>query len=695
VKWAPVMGPPRPLSADEAASIAHVAAAARATFAAEQRRQAPEDGRGHVERYLDQRNGGGDVYDRIKLHTVVDRFPLSWRARLVASIGRMTTLNYAKWREQVAKLSEADRGGMRPDATDADICSAADLTATDFARRLRAMKSIAEHAPSHEPMRTRYGAGWVGLWLADQAKALMRARGMDDLWPVGATVTRAGAVARMACARWWRRTLRKLHARTVEACAIGIGIVGRHAGLYASDEAVRRRAGQNARNAAALESVTAVNDLMQSQTLAELAAKGTANKAIRRMELLTRIAGFELIAKDLGHIGCMVTMTCPSRFHKMTTRADGRVVPNPRYDGSTPADAQAYLSKQWARCRAMAQRCGLAWYGFRIAEPQHDATPHWHCLLFMPQGTDSLDSAVLLDALVKAYFLDADSPDEPGAQKHRVDFEWIDWAKGSAVGYVIKYVSKNIDGHGVGLDLFGNEAITSSQRVEAWASTWRIRQFQQIGGAPVGVWRELRRINPDNVREDLPDALRTAVSAVNAKGEPGTQSIAWKRYTDAQGGIGCKRASMRMRLLKGDRSFADAGRAGRYGEEVAARVLGVNVAGVQLFRNHIHQMNPAAPAFERKAFASVESERCAWVVTHGSRDDAERAARVVFERTGEAGSTRIHVNNCTGRDLSRVSEWAPVRTYAPRLRRFAARPTPPAPVAMMEMNDEHDDSPPY
>ena len=636
-----------------------------------------------LESYLDR-------YDKTRLRWVIDRFPLSWQARLTQSLEKLTDLNYYRWKERVLQLTEAERAGLRPDASDADICAAAELTANDFARRLRHLRAIAEAGEGHAPMRARYGARWVGLWLSHQARALMDARGMLDLWPAGPTVTRAGAVARMACARWWRRTLRKLHARTVEACAIGIGLVGRHAGLYASDESVRRRAGQNARNAAALQSVTAVNDLMQSQTLAELAAKGTANKAIRRVELLTRIAGFELIAKDLGHMGCMVTMTCPSRFHKKTTRK-GRVYDNRNYDGSTPAEAQQYLSLAWARFRAAAARAGLELYGFRIAEPQHDGTPHWHCLLFFRQGLFGD-----LSELVKRYFLDADSPDERGAQEHRIDFELIDWAKGSAVGYVIKYVSKNIDGHGVGLDLFGNDAITSSQRVEAWASTWRIRQFQQIGGAPVGVWRELRRINPDNIAEHAPEALRVAVSAVNAKGEPGAQAVAWKRYTAAQGGIGCRRAAMRLRLLKGERSAADADRVGRYGEAVAARLLGVDADGVQLFRNHIHQMNPAAPDFERKLFASVESERCAWVVTHGARAEAERAARVVFERSGEAASTRIHVNNCTHRDLSRVSEFAPVRDYRPRLRRFRGVGEGSTTKEMHHGNHCRDDeSPPY
>ena len=622
-----------------------------------------------------------DRYDLPRMRWAIQRFPLSWQGRLTAALGKLSDLNFHQWKDRVLQLTEAERGGLRPDATDADICSAASVTARDFGRRLRDCWAIAERGERHAAMRERFGAGWAVLWVHDQARGLMGQRGMLDLMPEGPGVTRLGVINRMQCERWWRRTLRKLHARTVEACAIGIGLVSRTAGLYASDEAVRRRAGQNARNAAALESVTAVNELMQAQTLAELAAKGTANKAIRRVELLTRIAGFELIAKDIGAEGEMLTLTCPSRFHRMTTRQDGRVVPNPRYDGSTPADAQKYLTGQWAKLRSAAARKGLGIFGFRIAEPQHDGTPHWHCLLFVDAGRRKE-----LNALALRYFLLNDSPDEPGARKHRVDVECIDWAKGSAVGYVIKYVSKNIDGHGVGLDLEGNPAIESSARVEAWASTWRIRQFQQIGGAPVGVWRELRRINPENVPDELPEALRVSVSAVNAKGEPGVQSVAWKRYTAAQGGVWCKRANLRMRLLKGERSAADAERVGRYGEEVAPRVLGVDVAGVQLYKNHIHVMLPHTPAFQRKHYASVESERCAWVVTHGSKADAERAARVVFERSGEAASTRIHVNNCTDRDLSRVAEWAPVREYRPRLRRFAPRRAPQGPTIQPESN---------
>ena len=90
-----------------------------------------------------------------------------------------------------------------------------------------------------------------------------------------------------------------------------------------------------------LEATTATNELGQEYALAELAAKGIANKAIRRGELMTRIAGFERIAVDCAHVGLFFTMTCPSRMHKWRTVAGGKVVENRRYDGTTPKEAQA------------------------------------------------------------------------------------------------------------------------------------------------------------------------------------------------------------------------------------------------------------------------------------------------------------------------------------------------------------------
>lgn len=100
--------------------------------------------------------------------------------------------------------------------------------------------------------------------------------------------------------RWWRRQLRSLHGRHVEAAAIEVGLVRVQAGIYASDETVACKRQQNRRNRRILESMQAVSEDGECLSLAELADLTVSNPRIRLAELMTRARGFEEVAKSLG-----------------------------------------------------------------------------------------------------------------------------------------------------------------------------------------------------------------------------------------------------------------------------------------------------------------------------------------------------------------------------------------------------------
>lgn len=349
--------------------------------------------------------------------------------------------------------------------------------------------------------------------------------------------------------KWWRRQLRSQHGRYVEAAAIQIGLVKRQAGIYSSDETVKRKRQQNRRNRRILEAMQAISEGGDCLSLAELADLSVSNPRIRRAELMTRARGFDEIAKLLGHVADFYTFTCPSRMHASLAMSGKS---NPKYDGTTPKEAQAYLAKMWSRIRSAAARRGLEFYGLRIAEPQHDGTPHWHLVLFMQP-----DQVKAIRALFKRYALQIDG-DEPGAEQHRFRIVHMDPEVGSAVGYVTKYISKNIDGTGLDSGVYGEDPIEAAQRVVAWASTWGIRQFQQIGGPPVSVWRELRRLKGGG-----PQGTVAELSAAADQGD-------WQTFIKLMGGPLAKRKDHPLRLA---RLWSD--QPGVYGEPLGWQIKGV------------------------------------------------------------------------------------------------------------------------
>lgn len=365
------------------------------------------------------------------------------------------------------------------------------------------------------------------------------------------------AVRRMVSRTWWTRRARRKLDRDIETAAIIAGRVRRGVSPYVSARNLQRGEEADERNRQTLLQMEAVNELGETFSVADLAEKSTANPHIRQCELMVRLKGCETLADRLGWVGLFVTWTCPSRFHRFQTREGGAVYPNPKWDGEQimPRAAQAYLRKAWASCRALLAKTHARYFGIRVAEPHHDGCPHWHMLLFVSHERQ----AEVLDVMRRCAL--NDSPDEPGAQAHRFKVEVIDKAKGGATAYVAKYVSKMTTARG--LDRVtergddgerhdnGAAPYESARRARRWASVHGIRQFQFFGLPPVGLYRELRRLDAEVPREvegrpPLPAKAWIAMERARACADVGD----YAGHVAAVGGAAVPRSEQRLAVVR-------------------------------------------------------------------------------------------------------------------------------------------------
>lgn len=460
-------------------------------------------------------------------------------------------------------------------------------------------------------------------------------------------LTISGIGKRVRCKYWWRRALRKMVAMRCELGAMSLGLVcQQRRQSYASNNAVFRRLDQNKRNAMAMENTALENEDGQRAVLAELAARSVSSKPIRRGELMTRIRGCEEIASAANMPGIFLTITCPSRFHGVLRT--GKI--NKRHDGSTPKDAQLWLCRVWAAARAKLKRDGLEIIGFRVAEPHHDGCTHWHALLWAADGA-ALERVV---AVVQEYFT-RDDRAERGRVEHGVKAMRME--RGGAAGYIAKYIAKNIDDKNIKShlddysdgsiepDLLGGVEIRPCMRVEAWAATWGIRQFQAIGQPPVTVWRELRRVTEKSARgAGYGGAIHSAWRA---------SSGSWASYCKAQGGV--MRGRDFMVALATERREVD----GRYERAVRRCVIGVriNTPGSRC----IYSERRLWRVVERKQGAGefAGAKRAPWTRVNNCTHNKKRSSDLVRTMIESAKTGALHTEPRAGvgEDFLKILEY--------------------------------------
>lgn len=361
-------------------------------------------------------------------------------------------------------------------------------------------------------------------------------------------------ILRMMAPEWWYLRLKRSRDLQREHMAIAVGQVQKAASAYVSRKTLGEWIDQKKRNTEFFKKFDLINEDGDRVSLADMVYGSVANPAIRRCELMVRMRGFEDIANEQGLAGDFYTITAPSRYHAVHSK--GGFIS--QWNGCNPQDTQRYLCGVWAKCRAAISRAGIHIFGFRVVEPHHDGTPHWHMLLFMrPQDVEAVRDIICYHARAT----DSEELQSQYALEARFHVKPIDAELGSATGYIAKYISKNIDGFaldGEKDEETGENLRDMAKSVSAWASRWRIRQFQQIGGAPVTVWRELRRLGDQRLTDSRMDAVLAAADVGD-----------WAAYTQLQGGALVARRDLVVRL-----AYEITEQGNEYGEDVQ-RVQGI------------------------------------------------------------------------------------------------------------------------
>lgn len=169
--------------------------------------------------------------------------------------------------------------------------------------------------------------------------------------------------------------------------------------------------------------------------------------------LIDTVRSAEQQAEAQGHVGLLITMTLPKRFH---SRAEGC---------ETPRDGQLWLHNTWQGVKAELGRRGVRMYGFCLAEPHRDGTPHWHLMLWA-------ENEFSVQTIEAASRYRCRSFDQKTREIER-NVSVRRMPNGRAAAYIEKYIAKAQEGD-------------QQARLKAWADMWGIPQFKTIGMASVG-----------------------------------------------------------------------------------------------------------------------------------------------------------------------------------------------------------------
>ena len=288
------------------------------------------------------------------------------------------------------------------------------------------------------------------------------------------------------------RKFKFLRTQYIEYSQIALSRVGGNKGQrkYVSSRSYARWEKKQIEAEQFVNSMSVLNDETgQAFDLSEVVKRTTANPENRRIELVVRSRGDEERAIEMGYEGVFVNWTLPSKYHRNSSK----------WNGCTPKEAHEVMMAKWRCARAWFKKpkIDIQWFGLRVAEPHKDGTPHAHMFLYVHprQKQDLIDiiEGIAIDEDKSELIINGKLDKTP-----RITIKDCDPSQGTATGYIIKYISKNING----AHMPEGDAKQTALSATAWARIHRIKQFSQSGSPSVGLWRQLRRANPTETAFD-------------------------------------------------------------------------------------------------------------------------------------------------------------------------------------------------
>ena len=221
-------------------------------------------------------------------------------------------------------------------------------------------------------------------------------------------------------------------------------------------------------------------DFGENKTALDFTYSANINPEKYFAEMNNRINSIFEYAKELNLYPVFVTLTAPSKFHKIDRLGKLNETPN------TTAKALTQIWNKFTNLQVfqrLRKQTGNSLMYFRVYEPHKSAVPHLHAMLFLPKE-------YILEVKNKYYEYFTDKV-KWGNNKKSIDFKYT-WynSAGGAVAYIMKYVTKT----------FKNANDKSIQYASYWYLKHNIRRFlcSRNLKLPITVYRKVRHFFSQN-----------------------------------------------------------------------------------------------------------------------------------------------------------------------------------------------------